>query len=74
MESGIAVKPLLLAKVRGGRVYPDKCVLVAGRVATEAAWLKGRNSHGEREEQNILTGKEKKKNILDTHRPSHGRH
>jgi hypothetical protein len=35
--------------------------------------LKGRNSQGEREEQNILTGKEKKKNILDTHRPSHGR-
>jgi hypothetical protein len=44
-----------------------------GRVATGAAWLKGRNSQGEREEQNILTGKEKKKNILDTHRPSHGR-
>jgi hypothetical protein len=42
-------------------------------VATGAAWLKGRNSQGEREVQNILTGKEKKKNILDTHRPSHGR-
>jgi hypothetical protein len=42
-------------------------------VATGAAWLKGRNSQGEKQEQNILTGKEKKKNILDTHRPSHGR-
>ena len=27
---GIAVKPLLLAKVRSGRVYPDKRVLVVG--------------------------------------------
>jgi hypothetical protein len=27
---GIAVKPLLLTKVRGGRVDPDKCVLVVG--------------------------------------------
>jgi hypothetical protein len=32
-------------------------------------------THREKEKnKNILTGKEKKKNILDTHRPSHGRH
>jgi hypothetical protein len=31
-----------------------------GRVATGAAWLKGRDSQREREEQNILTRKEKK--------------
>jgi hypothetical protein len=31
-------------------------------------------THREKEKnKNILTGKEKKKNILDTHRPSHGR-
>jgi hypothetical protein len=31
-------------------------------------------THREEEKnKNILTGKEKKKNILDTHRPSHGR-
>jgi hypothetical protein len=48
-------------------------------VATAAAWLKGRDSQREREEQNILTRKEKKerkkrkKNILDTHRRPHGR-
>jgi hypothetical protein len=32
-----------------------------GRAATGAAWLKGRNSQGEREKQNILTRKGKKK-------------
>jgi hypothetical protein len=42
-------------------------------MATGAAWLKGRNSRGEREKQNIHTRKKKRKNILDTHRPSHGR-
>ncbi len=32
-------------------------------------------THKEEEKnKNILTGKEKRKNILDTHRPSHGRH
>jgi hypothetical protein len=31
-----------------------------GRVATGAAWLKGRDSQREREEQSILTRKEKK--------------
>src|SRR6267154_2103831 len=32
-------------------------------------------THKEKEKnKNILTGKEKRKNILDTHRPSHGRH
>jgi hypothetical protein len=42
-------------------------------VATGAAWLKGRNSQEERK-KNILTRKEKRrKNILDTHWPSHGR-
>jgi hypothetical protein len=31
-------------------------------------------THREKEKnKNILTGKERKKNILDTHRPSHGR-
>jgi hypothetical protein len=31
-------------------------------------------THREKEKnKNILIGKEKKKNILDTHRPSHGR-
>jgi hypothetical protein len=34
-------------------------------VATGAAWLKDRNSQGEREEQNILTRKEKKKEKHD---------
>jgi hypothetical protein len=33
-------------------------------MATGAAWLKDRNSQGEREEQNILTGKEKRKTYL----------
>jgi hypothetical protein len=33
-------------------------------MATGAAWLKGRNSQGEREEQNILTGKEKENTYL----------
>jgi hypothetical protein len=46
-------------------------------MATEAAWLKGRNSQGGREEQKHPyrkeRKKERKKNILDTHRPSHGR-
>jgi hypothetical protein len=42
-------------------------------VATGAAWLKGRNSQEERK-KNILTRNEKrKKNILDSYRPSHGR-
>jgi hypothetical protein len=42
-------------------------------------WRQGRlgskaGTHREKEKnQNILTGKEKRKNILDTHRPSHGR-
>ena len=32
-------------------------------------------THREEEKnKNILTGKEKRKNILDTRRPSHGRH
>jgi hypothetical protein len=42
-------------------------------MATGAAWLKGRNSQGEREKQKHPYRKGKKKNILDTHRPSHGR-
>jgi hypothetical protein len=44
-------------------------------VATGAAWLKGRNSQGGREEKNILTRRkrEKTEKTLDTHRPSHGR-
>jgi hypothetical protein len=33
-------------------------------VATGAAWLKGRNSQGERENKNILTGKKKRKTYL----------
>jgi hypothetical protein len=41
-------------------------------MATGAAWLKGRNSQGEREEQKHPYRK-KRKNILDPHRPSHGR-
>jgi hypothetical protein len=42
-------------------------------------WRQGRlgsraGTHREKEKnKNIHTGKEKKKNILDTHRPSHGR-
>jgi hypothetical protein len=42
---------------------------------TGAAWLKGRNSQGGREEQNILTRKKEKKqkSTLDSYRPSHGR-
>jgi hypothetical protein len=42
-------------------------------------WRQGRlgsraGTHREKEEnKNILIGKEKKKNILDTRRPSHGR-
>src|SRR5882762_6330281 len=41
-----------------------------GTVATGAAWLKGRNSQGGREEQKHPY---KKKNTLDSYRPSHGR-
>jgi hypothetical protein len=42
-------------------------------VATGAAWLKGRNSQGGREQKHPQRKKKKKKNMLDTHRPSHGR-
>jgi hypothetical protein len=45
-------------------------------VATEAARLERKESTGRKEKterKNILIRK-KKKNILDTHRPSHGRH
>jgi hypothetical protein len=47
-----------------------------GDLSTGAAWLKGRNSEGGREEQKhpYKKWKKRKKNILDTHRPSHGRH
>src|SRR6266550_704783 len=43
-----------------------------GRVATGAAWLKGRNSQGGREEKKQEKEK-KQKNTLDSYRPSHGR-
>jgi hypothetical protein len=46
-------------------------------MATEAARLECKGIHRKerqkQREKNTLTGK-KKKNILDTHRPSHGRH
>jgi hypothetical protein len=41
----------------------------SGRVATEAAWLDGNNL----ENEEIKKKKEKIKERLDTHRPSHGR-
>src|SRR5580658_1708933 len=47
-----------------------------GRVATGAAWLKGRNSQEERQKErktSLQEKKKRKKNMIDTHRPSHGR-
>jgi hypothetical protein len=41
-------------------------------VATEAAWLNGNKV--EKEEIKKRKEKRKKKETLDTHRPSHGRH
>ena len=42
-------------------------------MATGAAWLKGRNSQGGREEQKHAYRKKKRKNTLDSYRTSHGR-
>jgi hypothetical protein len=41
-------------------------------MATGAAWLKAGTHRIEKKKKNILT-RRKKKNVLDTHRPSHGR-
>jgi hypothetical protein len=41
-------------------------------MATGAAWLKAGTHRMEEKKKNILT-RRKKKNVLDTHRPSHGR-